>query len=141
MIFMKFNKTRINKRYQNNHAHKKRIRIASNPSTATLKKFKDKRNIDGNLFPAKLPIKRGNKTDTFKRLKSLKFTSYATFLKKWSRNIFQQNKGLSQEGMWNEIQWKKKGWGGWKNSWQTFQSSNSITNRRTAGRGFRVTTL
>lgn len=124
MIFMKFNETRINKSYQNNHAHKKsnRIRIASNPSTEHWK-FKDKRNIDGNLFSDKLPIKRGNKIDTFKSLKSLKFTSYATFLKKWSHNIFQQNKGLSQEGIWNEIQWeKKKGWGEWKNSGQTFHS-------------------
>lgn len=79
---------------------KTRIWAASDSSKAILKiqrQEKCLRNVDGNLFPVKLPIKiKQVFFFSLKRFKSLKFTSCAPFLKKQPDNIFQPNKRLNK---------------------------------------------
>lgn len=63
-----------------------------------------------------------------KRYKSLKFTSYATFLKKQPDNIFQPNEGLNMPGQEAEREpvGKERRWGGGAGD-SLFEKSTEVT--------------
>lgn len=74
MISLKFNKTRVNKRYSKNLCIQKKDQESEQHQPFLQKQHVQREmplNVYGNLLAAKLPIMCETKTDIFKKFKSL----------------------------------------------------------------------